>query len=89
MGKLALIGLLLLSACAFYNGPVTLMEPHAAVGSTQQVQSKLQQQGLYHGEIDGVAGPLTHAAVQSYQQTQHITATGRLNTETMNSLNLP
>lgn len=86
MVKFALLGLLLLSACTYYNGPAAT-EPHGSVGSTKDVQGKLQQQGLYHGAVDGIVGPETKAAVHSYQQSQHLTPTGHLDSATLNSLN--
>jgi peptidoglycan hydrolase-like protein with peptidoglycan-binding domain len=62
--------------------------PAQPVGSTKEVQGTLQQQGLYHGKLDGIPGPLTMDAVRSYQKAHQLPATGRLNTETMNNLNL-
>jgi peptidoglycan hydrolase-like protein with peptidoglycan-binding domain len=33
-----------------------------------EVQQKLQQQGLYHGNIDGILGRQTHQALRQYQR---------------------
>jgi len=54
----------------------------------QQVQQKLQQDGMYRARIDGVWGPATEAAVRSYQQQHNLTATGQLDADTMASLNM-
>ena len=54
----------------------------------QQVQTRLQQQGMYRGGIDGQWGPAAEAAVRSYQQQLDIDATGQLDTATLGSLNL-
>lgn len=40
--------------------------------TTQQVQERLQQQGIYRGHVDGVWGPGTEAAVRSYQQQHNL-----------------
>ena len=56
--------------------------------TTQQVQQKLQQQGLYSGRVDGVWGPATEAAVRSYQQQQNLNATGKLDPDTIAALDM-
>src|ERR1700733_15633203 len=58
-------------------------------GMVRQVQTALQQQNLYNGPIDGVWGPQTISAVQSYQQSHSLSATGKLDNQTLASLNLP
>jgi len=55
---------------------------------TRQVQTKLQQGGLYHGRIDGVWGPATQAAVRSYQQQNNINPTGQIDQQTMAALDI-
>ena len=40
----------------------------------------------YDGEIDGIPGPKTRAALSEYQRENNIEATGRLNPETARSL---
>ena len=55
----------------------------------RQVQAALQQQGLYRGTVDGVWGPRTQGAVQSFQQSHSLSATGQLDSQTMAALNLP
>ena len=56
--------------------------------TTQQVQERLQQQGIYRGRVDGVWGPGTEAAVRSYQQQHNLNPTGKLDVDTLSSLNL-
>jgi len=58
-------------------------------GMVRQVQAALQQQGLYSGAVDGIWGPQTQAAVQSFQQSHALNASGRLNSATLAALNLP
>jgi peptidoglycan hydrolase-like protein with peptidoglycan-binding domain len=55
----------------------------------RQVQTALQQQGLYNGAIDGIWGPQTQGAVQGFQQSHSLAQTGTLNSPTLAALNLP
>jgi peptidoglycan hydrolase-like protein with peptidoglycan-binding domain len=52
----------------------------------RDVQSKLAQDGLYNGAIDGVWGPATSAALGHYQTAHKLESTGRLNADTMSSM---
>lgn len=52
----------------------------------KQIQSNLQQDGLYRGNIDGIDGPETHAALRAYQQQHGLPVTGRLDQQTVASL---
>lgn len=50
------------------------------------VQRRLQELGLYNGGIDGVAGPGTRQAVQAFQRSRQLPATGDLDLQTMRQL---
>jgi peptidoglycan hydrolase-like protein with peptidoglycan-binding domain len=63
--------------------------PELSPGMVRQVQTALQQQGVYNGAIDGIWGPQTQAAVQSFQQSHSLRATGQLSSATLAALNLP
>ena len=52
----------------------------------KSAQQKLKDDGYYNGKVDGIDGPMTHAAVRKYQQSQNLTVNGRLDRETCNSL---
>jgi peptidoglycan hydrolase-like protein with peptidoglycan-binding domain len=52
------------------------------------VQSALQQQGYYQGEIDGMLGADTSAALATYQQAQGLETTGAIDEPTLESLGL-
>jgi peptidoglycan hydrolase-like protein with peptidoglycan-binding domain len=54
----------------------------------QQVQQKLQQQGMYRARVDGVWGPSTEAAVRSYQQQHNLSASGQLDSATLAALDM-
>jgi hypothetical protein len=51
-----------------------------------QIQSNLKQDGLYHGNIDGIDGPETHQALRAYQQQNGLNVTGRPDQQTVASL---
>ena len=61
------------------------LSPHLVM----QVQSSLQQQGMYNGVIDGMWGPQTQQAVRAYQQAHGMAATGELNQRTLAALTTP
>jgi peptidoglycan hydrolase-like protein with peptidoglycan-binding domain len=46
------------------------------------IQQALKDQGHDPGDIDGIMGPKTQAALRDYQQKQGLKATGRLDAET-------
>jgi peptidoglycan hydrolase-like protein with peptidoglycan-binding domain len=54
----------------------------------RNVQQTLQQDGSYHGSVDGVWGPSTQAAVRTYQQRHNMNATGQLDQDTLAAMNL-
>jgi len=55
---------------------------------TQEVQQALKDQGFYYGTVDGQPGPETDAAVRRYQIRQGLEVTGKLDAQTLASLNL-
>ena len=59
-----------------------------ADNQTQSVQQALKDQGFYYGTVDGQPGPETDAAVKRYQIRQGLDVTGKLDEQTLNSLNL-
>ena len=52
------------------------------------VQSELQAQGYYTGEVDGLLGPLTRQALAQYQSAQGLYATETIDQPTLASLGL-
>ncbi len=52
----------------------------------REAQQALQQRGLYEGEIDGVWGPQTRAALQRFQEREGLFASGRLEPATLAKL---
>ena len=96
---LALCGVAALPACSMFGGnhasrssypsnASAPQSPQLSQDMIQQVQGRLQQQGIYHENVDGVWGPGTKFAVRSYQQQHNLNATGKLDVDTLASLNL-
>ena len=52
------------------------------------VQAALQQQGYYHGEVDGLLGPLTRAAIADYQRDHGLYTTSTIDEPTLQSLGM-
>jgi hypothetical protein len=53
-----------------------------------ELQRKLQQEGFYDGNIDGIVGPQTLMAIQQYQDREGIEGGGSFNQETAERLGL-
>lgn len=54
----------------------------------RQAQQKLNDMGYRAGQVDGVWGPNTQAAIRNFQQAKGLEATGRLNPQTINALGI-
>jgi len=52
------------------------------------VQSALQEQGYYQGDIDGILGPQTRAALAEYQSAQGLEPTGLVDEPTLETLGM-
>ena len=52
------------------------------------VQATLQQQGYYHGEVDGLIGPLTRGAIADYQRDHGLYTTSTIDQSTLQSLGM-
>jgi len=61
-------------------------EPDATV---QAVQTRLTQLGYYNGPVNGIFDPLTRDALANYQIDTHLTVTGSLSPDTLQSFGLP
>jgi hypothetical protein len=76
-------------AAYYYDGPIYASSPEYDPGQVvANVQSALQQQGYYQGEIDGVLGPQTRAALAEYQSAQGIEPTGAVDEPTLETLGM-
>jgi hypothetical protein len=52
------------------------------------VQTALQQQGYYQGDVDGLIGPLTRAAIAGYQRDHGLYETAAIDQPTLESLGM-
>ena len=71
-----------------YDGPIYAyndLPPDQVIGN---VQGALQEQGYYNGEIDGILGPLTRAALARYQQDHGLYITSAIDPPTLQSLGM-
>ena len=72
-----------------YDGPIYVgHNPAPPDQIIADVQASLQEQGFYKGEVDGLLGPLTRAALAQYQQTQGLETTAAMDEPTLESLGL-
>lgn len=69
-----------------YDGPIYAYNDLPPDQVVANVQSELQAQGYYHGEVDGLLGPLTRAAVADYQRDHGLYTTAAIDEPTMQSL---
>ena len=60
-----------------------LAQSHSTVSEAQQA---LKDKGFDPGAVDGVMGHNTRAAIKKYQESQHLSADGRLGSKTLDSL---
>jgi hypothetical protein len=72
-----------------YDGPI-YSGPHARPFDqvVADVQSALQEQGYYHGQVDGLLGPLTRRALAEYQRAQGLYTTETIDQPTLESLGM-
>ena len=71
-----------------YDGPIygyNNLPPDQVVAN---VQTALQEQGYYHGEVDGLLGPLTRAAIADYQRDRGLYITSAIDEPTLASLGM-
>ncbi len=69
------------------TGFATIAQAHDYSQATiRSAQQRLKDDGLYSGSVDGVDGPMTHAAIRRFQQQNNLTGTGRLDIQTCDKL---
>jgi hypothetical protein len=73
----------------YYDGPIYASSPTEDPGQVvANVQSALQEQGYYQGDIDGILGPETRAALAEYQSAQGLEPTGAVDEPTLETLGM-
>ena len=71
-----------------YDGPIygyNSLPPDQVIAN---VQSALQQQGYYQGEVDGLLGPQTRGAIADYQRANGLQETAAIDQPTLESLGM-
>lgn len=72
-----------------WDGPIYASSPdYDPAQVVANVQSALQQQGYYQGDIDGILGPETRAALAEYQSAQGLEPTGAVDEPTLETLGM-
>jgi hypothetical protein len=54
--------------------------------TVERAQQALRRDGLYHGRIDGIEGPMTRRAIAQFQRRNGLRVTARLDRSTLASL---
>ena len=67
--------------------PLAYVQPVSSQ-AVQDVQNRLRQAGVYSGQIDGIWGTDSQAALERYQQSHQLQVTGQLNQATAATLGL-
>jgi hypothetical protein len=71
-----------------YDGPIYAYHNLPPDQVIANVQANLQAQGYYEGEVDGLLGPLTRAALARYQADHGLVETAAIDEPTLSSLGL-
>jgi Putative peptidoglycan binding domain len=71
-----------------YDGPIYAYNDLPPDQVVANVQAALQEQGYYQGEVDGLLGPLTRAAIADYQRDHGLYTTAAIDEPTLDALGL-
>jgi hypothetical protein len=71
-----------------YDGPIYAYNDLPPDQIVANAQAALQQQGYYQGDVDGLLGPLTRAAVATYQRDHGLSITSAIDRPTLESLGM-
>jgi hypothetical protein len=72
-----------------YDGPIYVGDNRTPFDQVvADVQASLQEQGYYHGDVDGLMGPLTRQALADFQRDHGLITTAALDQPTLSSLGL-
>ena len=71
-----------------YDGPIYAYNNLPPDQVIANVQTALQEQGYYQGEVDGLLGPQTREAIAGYQRANGLTETAAIDQPTLQSLGM-
>ena len=79
----------LISVLFVENNEVEALSKYGSTGSeVRTIQDKLKRWGYYTGNVDGIYGSLTVAAVKKFQQKNGLTVDGIAGTKTLNAMGI-
>ena len=79
----------LVSVLFIENSQVEALSKYGSTGSeVRTIQEKLKRWGYYTGNIDGIYGSLTVAAVKKFQQKNGLSVDGIAGTQTLNAMGI-
>ena len=71
-----------------WNGPIYAYNNLPPDQVIANVQANLQAQGYYHGDVDGLIGPLTRGAIANYQRDHGLYVTSTIDRPTLQSMGM-
>ena len=94
MNRMAMLGAVLLTASSALApalgqavAPLSYVQP-LTPAATRDIQDRLRQLGAYSGNVDGIWGRDSQLALQRFQRTHGLQATGQLNQATAATLGI-
>ena len=86
---LAVLMVTFLATLSLQNNEVEALSKYGSTGSeVRTIQEKLKRWGYYNGNIDGIYGSQTVAAVKRFQQKNGLTVDGIAGTQTLNAMGI-
>lgn len=93
--KILVMAILIISAVTVIypvcinTGEVEVLSKYGSTGSeVRQIQEKLKRWGYYNGNVDGIYGSQTTAAVKKFQQKNGLTVDGIAGTKTLAAMGI-
>ena len=85
---LLIILLILLILIVFETNTIALSRYGSRGAEVSQIQTKLKRWGYYNGNVDGIYGSQTLAAVKYFQRSNGLTVDGIAGTRTLNAMGI-
>ena len=85
---LLIILLILLILIVFETNTIALSRYGSRGAEVSQIQTKLKRWGYYNGNVDGIYGSQTLAAVKYFQRSNGLTVDGIAGTKTLNAMGI-
>ena len=82
------LGAALLAACLTRAAEGASYQRGSSGGVVRQIQTRLKNWGYYTGEVDGIFGSATEAAVRSFQRKNGLTVDGKVGQQTLSALGI-